>query len=257
MLGSMPERTAAGVELDITLDRGSPLPLYYQLANAIEAAIRDGRLGPGDRLENEIALTNRLGLARPTARQAIQELVKKGLLVRKRGVGTQVVHSPISRETRLTSLFDDLSAGGHRPTTKVLELASGRPEPDVRDAVGATEAAEDAEFVKVRRLRSADGVPLAIMTNHLPARLEISESDLVEHGLYETLRRMGVNIKIAHQSIGARLLTDDEAELLEEETPAACLTMERTVYDDTGRFVEFGQHVYRSSLYKLQNSLIG
>jgi hypothetical protein len=33
--------------------------------------------------------------------------------------------------------------------------------------------------------------------------------------------------------------------------------MERTVYDDTGRFVEFGQHVYRSSLYKLQNSLIG
>ena len=57
----------------------------------------------------------RLGLARPTARQAIQELVKKGLLVRKRGVGTQVVRAQISRETRLTSLFDDLSRSGHEP----------------------------------------------------------------------------------------------------------------------------------------------
>jgi GntR family transcriptional regulator len=256
MLDPMSERVAA-VELDIALDRRSPMPLYYQLANAIEAAIHDGRLAPGDRLENEISLTTRLGLARPTARQAIQELVKKGLLVRKRGVGTQVVHSPISRETRLTSLYDDLSAGGHRPTTKVLDLVTGPPGPDVRDAAGAAEATEDAEFVKVRRLRSADGLPLAILTNHLPARLEISESDLVDHGLYETLRRMGVNIKIAHQSVGARLLTAEEADLLEEETPAACLTMERTVYDDTGRFVEYGQHVYRSSLYKLQSSLIG
>jgi DNA-binding GntR family transcriptional regulator len=252
----MPERLAA-VELDIALDRGSPLPLYYQLANAIETAIREGRLAPGDRLENEVALTTRLGLARPTARQAIQELVKKGLLVRKRGVGTQVVHSPISRETRLTSLYDDLSAGGHHPTTKVLDLVSGPPETDVREAVGPADASEHAEFVKVRRLRSSDGVPLAILTNHLPARLEISAAELVDHGLYETLRRMGVNIKIAHQSVGARLLTEEEAQLLEEETPAACLTMERTVYDDTGRFVELGQHVYRSSLYELQNSLIG
>ena len=74
-------------ELDITLERNSPVPLYYQLAQAIEHAINTGALAPGDRLENELSLTSRLGLSRPTARQAIQELVKKGLLVRKRGVG--------------------------------------------------------------------------------------------------------------------------------------------------------------------------
>jgi hypothetical protein len=33
--------------------------------------------------------------------------------------------------------------------------------------------------------------------------------------------------------------------------------MERVVYDDTGRFVEFGQHIYRSSMYQLQSSLVG
>ena len=39
----------------VELDRSSPVPLYYQLAQAIEAAIRDGDLAPGDRFENELA----------------------------------------------------------------------------------------------------------------------------------------------------------------------------------------------------------
>ena len=71
--------------LTVELDRSSPVPLYYQLAQAIEAAIRDGELAPGDRFENELALAKRLTLSRPTTRRAIQELVDKGLLVRKRG----------------------------------------------------------------------------------------------------------------------------------------------------------------------------
>ena len=82
-MAGMSEPSAAR-ELDITLERNSPVPLYYQLAQSIEQAINDGVLAPGDRLENELSLTTRLGLSRPTARQAIQELVKKGLLVRKR-----------------------------------------------------------------------------------------------------------------------------------------------------------------------------
>jgi DNA-binding FadR family transcriptional regulator len=45
--------------------------LYYQLAQAIEAAIRDGDLAPGDRFENELALAKRLTLSRPTTRRAI------------------------------------------------------------------------------------------------------------------------------------------------------------------------------------------
>ena len=105
---------SAAVELDVPLDRASPVPLYHQLAMALEAAIHDGRLRPGDRLENELAMTSRLGLARPTARQAIGELVRKGLLVRKRGVGTQVVGAPVRRDMRLSSLHDDLASPAAR-----------------------------------------------------------------------------------------------------------------------------------------------
>ncbi|CAA9334728.1 MAG: Transcriptional regulator, GntR family [uncultured Friedmanniella sp.] len=239
-------------ELDITLDRNSPVPLYHQLAQSIEHAITSGVLAPGDRLENELSLTSRLGLSRPTARQAIQELVKKGLLVRKRGVGTQVVRSQFRRDERLSSLNEDLAKAGRRPSTRLLELSVGQLDPDVRDAVEVTEQ----QFTRIRRLRLADDVPLAILTNYLPSHLEINEADLQRKGLYACLRSLGINLKIAHQRISARLMTEEEAELLDVQTPAACLTVDRIAYDDVGQFVEFGRHVYHAAHYSIQSSLV-
>jgi len=245
----------AARELDITLERNSPVPLYYQLAQSIEEAINTGKLAAGDRLENEISMTRRLGLSRPTARQAIQELVKKGLLVRKRGVGTQVVHSQFSREERLTSLYDDLAQAGKVPSTRVLTFQQGHLAADVRDAVDAMDVTNE-DFYTIRRLRLADDTPLAILSNYLPTRYQLSQGDLEARGLYACLRSAGVNLKIAHQRIGARLMTDEEATLLGEETPAACLTMERLAYDDTGQFVEYGRHIYRATYYSVQSSLV-
>jgi GntR family transcriptional regulator len=242
-------------ELDITLERNSPVPLYYQLARSIEDAITSGQLAAGDRLENEVSMTRRLGLSRPTARQAIQELVKKGLLVRKRGVGTQVVHSQFSREERLTSLYDDLSQAGKIPSTRVLDYSVGSLDDEVRAAIDAADLTS-SDFLIVRRLRLADDSPLAILSNYLPARYQLSESDLRAKGLYASLRAAGVNLKIAHQRIGARLMTAEEAELLAEAMPAACLTVERIAYDDTGQFVEYGRHIYRAAHYSVQSSLV-
>ena len=243
-------------ELDITLERNSPVPLYYQVAQAIEHAINTGTLAPGDRLENELSLTSRLGLSRPTARQAIQELVKKGLLVRKRGVGTQVVRSRFRRTEALSSLNDDIAKAGKTPSTQLLEFSVGALDQDIRDVID-TAAVVDRDFIKIRRLRLADDVPLAILTNYLPARFEITEANMESKSLYACLRALGVNLKIAHQQISARLMTEEEAELLDEETPAACLTVDRLAYDDVGQFVEFGRHMYHAGHYSIQSSLVG
>ncbi|HEX8509444.1 MAG TPA: GntR family transcriptional regulator [Propionibacteriaceae bacterium] len=242
-------------KLDITLDRNSPVPLYHQLAKSIEHAISSGVLAPGDRLENEVALTSRLGLSRPTARQAIQELVKMGLLVRKRGVGTQVVRSQFRRDERLSSLNEDLEKAGRRPGTRLLEWTVGDLDPEIRDAIDAT-GLTDRKFTKLRRLRLADDIPLALLTNYLPAHLELNEAELELRGLYACLRSQGVNLKIAHQQISARLMTEEEAELFDEKTPAACLTVDRIAYDDVGRFVEFGRHTYHAAHYSIQSSLV-
>ena len=147
----MATRTDA-VQVDVRLDRGSPVPLYHQLAQAIESAIDSGALQPGDRLENELSLTRRLGLARPTARQAIQELVRKGLLVRRRGLGTQVVRPAIHRDVRLSSLNDDLVASGRAPETTMLAHETCTPGtagvPTLSELLTA-----DEPLQRVRRLR--------------------------------------------------------------------------------------------------------
>jgi hypothetical protein len=99
-----------------------------------------------------LALAKRLTLSRPTTRRAIQELVDKGLLVRKRGVGTQVVQNPVHRRVELTSLFDDLARAGQDPITQLLDYRIGPPDDEVARELNL---AADREVVSIRRLRCA------------------------------------------------------------------------------------------------------
>lgn len=239
--------------LAVELDRSSPVPLYYQLAQAIEAAIRDGELAPGDRFENELALAKRLTLSRPTTRRAIQEVVDKGLLVRKRGVGTQVVQNPVHRRVELTSLFDDLARAGQEPTTQLLDYRVGRPDEEVARELNL---AEDREVVCINRLRCASGEPLAVMTNYLPVEIAPDPGELEGSGLYQSLRARGVHIRLARQRIGARPATKTEARLLEEKAGAPLLTMSRTAFDDSGKAVEYGNHCYRAARYYFETTLV-
>ncbi|MFE6778992.1 GntR family transcriptional regulator [Streptomyces sp. NPDC057702] len=236
------------------MDRGSPVPLYFQLAQQLEAAIEHGQLAPGSLLGNEIDLAGRLGLSRPTVRQAIQSLVDKGLLVRRRGVGTQVVHSQVKRPLELSSLYDDLEAAGQRPATRVLRHTVQPATAEVAAALGLPEG---AEVVLVERLRLAHGEPMAHLRNHLPGGLLALESAALEEtGLYRLLRGAGITLHSARQSIGARAATTEEAERLTEPAGAPLLTMERTTFDDTGRAVEFGSHTYRASRYAFEFQLL-
>ncbi len=241
-------------DLFLDLDRSSPVPLYYQVSQRIEEAISSGQLGPGARLDNEISLADQFGLSRPTMRRAIQELVDKGLLVRKRGVGTQVVHGQVTRPVELTSLYDDLARAHQSPRTTLL----------VNEVVPASETVSafldvptGANVLRLRRLRFANTEPLAILENYLPEDLaDIGEADLESRGLYQLMRAKGVHIRVAKQRIGARAGTAEECHLLNERKGSPLLTMDRATHDDSGRPVEWGHHVYRASQYSFEVTLV-
>lgn len=248
-----PPRSVASLPL-LSVDRTSPVPLYFQLARQLEAAVETGALTPGTLLGNEIDLATRLGLSRPTVRQAIQTLVDKGLLVRRRGVGTQVVHSQVRRPLELSSLYDDLEAAGQRPATLVLV---NRVEPATAPVAAALGVPEGSDVRYLERLRAAHGEPMARLRNHLPAGLlDLDTERLEATGLYRMMRGAGITLHSARQTVGARAATPAEAELLTEEEGAPLLTMERTTFDDTGRAVEFGSHVYRASRYSFEFQLL-
>jgi len=237
----------------VEVDRTSPVPLYFQVASRLQELIEKGEIGVGARIENEVDLAERLGVSRPTTRRAIQYLVERGMLVRKRGVGTQVVHPKVRRPVELSSLYDDLIAGDRAPRTEVLDLRIV-PASDV--VATALEVPPGTEVTWIERLRYAGGEPLALMHNAIPLDvLRLTREDLAERGLYELLRRAGLTPRIATQVIGARSATAAEARTLEEKRGASLLTMTRTAWDAGGRALEYGSHLYRASRYSFELNL--
>jgi len=237
----------------VALDRTSPVPLYYQVASRLQEQIEHGVLPVGGRLENEIELADRLGVSRPTMRKAIGYLVERGMLVRRRGVGTQIVHPKVRRPVELTSLYDDLAKTARAPRTEVRSLEVGPASDAVAEALGLQPG---CEVTSVERIRYADDEPLAIMHNVVPVDVvRLTADDLEQRGLYALLRAAGHLPRIANQVVGAKAASAVEARLLGDARGAPMLTMNRTAWDESGRGVEYGAHVYRASRYSFELTL--
>jgi DNA-binding GntR family transcriptional regulator len=236
--------------LPIQIDRTSPVPLYHQLAEQLTAAISGGTLHPGDPFENELAMADRLGLSRPTVRRAIAELVNKGLLVRRRGIGTTVANQMVHRRAELTSLYDDLMREGRKPRTDVLSLVFDAKDDRAAEALGLPPG---TPLVAIVRLRYAGDMPLAIMRNWLPPALEdLTVAQLEDDGLYAVLRARGIRPTVARQRIGARNATAEERRTLHMSKAEPLVTMTRSAYDADGSPVEFGDHCYRADQYSVE-----
>lgn len=236
----------------IEIDRASDVPLYQQIALPIEEAILSEKVAAGALIEDEISMSKRLKVARPTARRALQELTAKGLITRRRGVGTRVTPRYVHRSMELSSLNEDLINAGFSPSTKVLHY-------EVRETTQAEarvlEMDVGAGILSITRLRYADHRPLALLRNLIPLDLSPGWQELNEHGLYHCLRSRGVEVSTATQEIGARSASQEEAELLGEDISAPLLTMYRIGRTNEGRVVEIGNHLYRPSLYSFKFSL--
>lgn len=240
--------------LSESLDRTSDVPLYEQIAQRIQRLIDTDAFAAGTQLGNEIVLARQLGVSRPTMRRAIQVLVDMGMLVRRRGVGTQIVQGTISRPAKLTSLFEDLTESGQSPATVVL-LHHLLPAPD--NVAAKLHIASGETVLRLRRLRTARQTPLAILDNYLPNDVaDIDPNELSRRGLYQSMRDDGVRIATATQRIGARNGTAAECQLLDEPAGSPLLTVDRVAFDDSGRPIEWGRHVYRPANYTFSITLV-
>ncbi len=242
-------------DLPITLNRVSPVPLYHQLAQQLMAAVEDGRLPKGGFLDNEIELAERWQVSRPTVRKAIEDLVGAGVMVRRRGVGTQVVSDQVRRPFKLTSLFDDLAESGRHPITRVVQHETIAADADVAEALGI---ADGAPVVHIERTRAVGTTPLAVLRNWLIIDVagSISPDDLGRTGLYALLRERGVRPHAATQRLGAVAADDRDASLLHVSIGAPLVTMRRVMSDDAGRIVELGDHRYDAAHYSVELNVL-
>jgi GntR family transcriptional regulator len=104
------------------LNKNSPVPLYHQLAELISADIRAGVYGEGDRIPSEHQLSAQHGIGRPTVRQALDTLVRRGVLSRRRGSGTFVAPQPEAVSLfSLAGTVASFTGAGLSPRVEILE----------------------------------------------------------------------------------------------------------------------------------------
>lgn len=242
--------------LNIVIDKASPVPLYHQVAQGIEAAIRTGGLPGGSRLDSEMDLATRLNLSRPTLHKAIEELVESGLVVRKRGVGAQVIATQAATHARgILSHFDDMHRLGNDPTSEVLSFSHVEADSATRESLDLPVKARVYHFM---RLRKVGGRPQALMENWVRDDIvNLDEVSLGARGLYQILRSSGVDIRVVNQRIGATVANEYQANVLQADVGSALVTMERTAIDEAGRRLEIGRHAYVAESYSFAMNLVG
>jgi GntR family transcriptional regulator len=231
----------------ISLDDANPTPLYLQLQQSIEEAVRNGSIKADDALPGERDLAKQLGISRVTVRKAITGLVKKGVLVQRWGSGTFIapqmrLEQPLSR---LSSFTDDMSARGLPASTVLLSRSMGQAAPDELMALGLS----PGDMVsRVNRLRLADGIPMAIEHAVVPSRF-LPDPSLVKQSLYAVLQEQGVVPCRALQRLHAVLLSDEQAKLLKVPPQSPALYIERRSFTVKGEAVEFTSSYYRGDAY--------
>ena len=223
-------------------------PRYLQLRRHLYQAIRSGEIEPETPLPPEREIASMTGLSRVTVRKAMGALVQEGLITQRRGSGSFVADRAQRVEqslSGLTSFTEDMASRGMTVRSKWIERGLFLP---TAKEIEVLDLGEDAYVARLARLRSAEGVPLAIERASLPQNI-LPNPLQVETSLYEVLGQSGNRPVRAIQRISATNLKAEDADILNVEVGVAGLKIERTSYLPSDKIVEFTQSIYRGDKY--------
>ncbi len=223
-------------------------PRYEQLYRHLSDAISSGDLRIDTQLPPERELAEIADVSRVTVRKAVAQLVEDGVLEQRRGAGTFVTTPRAKLEHSLSSLVsftEYMRQRGKTSSSRVITRGLFPPIPDEQLALGLSSSDRVA---RVERLRSADGVAMAVEWSSLPQDI-LPDPEAVETSLYDILRASGNAPTRAVQRITAVNLPGPEARLLNLPEGAAVLKIDRTGFLPNGRPIEFTRGLYRSDIY--------
>lgn len=149
------------------ISSSSSIPLYYQLYLILQRRIRDHALVSGEKFPAEEAIGAHFSVSRPTANRAVQELIKQGWLVRKRGRGTFVqnaVPTQLSLLSNSLSFSDEIGKSADHRTQFVARKAI----PAAQDDAMALRIPEGEQLCYMRRLHMIGDRIVMVCDSKLP-----------------------------------------------------------------------------------------
>ena len=230
--------------LSAELAQGNGQPLYRRLVSAIERLVADGHLKRGMLLPSERELVARLGVSRVTVRKALDVLIGEGIIRRRQGSRTEVTARVEKSLARLSSFSEDMESRGFVPGCIWISKEITFPTPGEAMALGL---GPNASILRLRRVRTADSVPIAMEIAAVPAAM-LGDPHLVADSLYAALDSVGVLPQRALQRMQAGPADAlDRAHLLLEDHASLLIVERRCFFGD--RVVEFTQTRYRGDVY--------
>lgn len=234
----------------------SGIPLYSQIVQQVQDALRRKAIRPGQFLPPEHELCAGFGVARTTLRRASAHLIDQGILRRIPGVGTLISHTPSIDYSSLPSpsLYSDLKSAHRDPATKVISMQPVTADNHLSTRTGFPIG---AELIAIDRLRLAGATPIAVLGNHLPRRVaNFDPQRLVDNSLDAVLRGRGHNTRRIEYEVSAAVATAHEAHLLDIAEGTPLLRELRWAYDVAGEYLNFSENFYHPQHFHMRGVLL-
>lgn len=231
------------------LRRDSHVALHRQLSQQLRQAIGAGQYRPGDRLPTEPELAAKHRVSRITARQAVMQLVRDGLVVRRQGKGSFVAEPPVHHDlVDLRGIYDELVARGVNPSTELLDYGESVPPANVAERLRSGARS----VLHYQRLYLRRGEPFAVSWAYLAPKVPRLSRELVDaHTTYHLFESF-MHIKISHAdlSVRARAPSAELRKLLRLRAHAPVIALERVSYTADGTPVEFTLYCANAENYE-------
>ncbi len=233
------------------LDKNGFIPLYYQIQRALMEKIHSGELSEGDLLASEEELARLYQVSRMTARQALHGLKARGYALSQKGRGTFVTKPKLEKNImHLRGFTEDMKQRGMSPSSRLLEQAVIEAGEELAQSLKIDVG---APVMKLKRLRLADGTPMALEESNIPLRQfpGLERTNFAKQSLYYTLReKYGVRVAWADEIIEALPATREESELLTIPRKASVLSIYRTIITTEQMPIEVACSRYRGDRYR-------
>ena len=232
----------------MVLDHKSRVPLHVQAQELLRKLVEKQEYKNGKLLPNEVDLAAELHISRNTLRQAINQLVYEGILVRKRGVGTKVAIKGITGGVQNWHSFSqEMKMLGVEIKNYELRVHFKKPSADIAEFFGIS---EDTPCVVMERLRGNPDHPFVMFISYFNPNLPITGDENYTIPLYDMLEQnYGIVVKTSKEEINARLAGSQLAEKLQIEASDPILIRKRYVFDTEDKPVEYNIGYYRADSF--------